>query len=59
MLPSFIQVTLVAGEFVEVQARVRFVVELVRWRLVTRGAAVIMMINIRNSYSTGARDLWQ
>jgi len=33
-------VTVVAGEFVEVQVRVNFVVELVWWRLVTWGASV-------------------
>ena len=36
--------TVVAGEFVEVQVRVNFVVDLVCWRLVTRGAAVTKLI---------------
>jgi len=40
MAPSLIQVTSVAGEFVEVQVRVKCLVELARWKLVTVGAAV-------------------
>ena len=40
VVPFLIQVTVVAGEFVEVQVRVKFVVDLVRWKLVIVGAAV-------------------
>jgi len=40
VVPSLIQVTVVAGEFVEVQVRVKFVADLARWKLVIVGAAV-------------------
>jgi len=35
-------VTLVAGDFVEVQLRVKLVVEFARWKLVTLGAPVMI-----------------
>ena len=41
MFPFFNQATLVAGEFVEMQLRVKLVVEFTRWKLVTLGTPVM------------------
>ena len=62
MSPSFIQVTVVAGEFVDVQARVKFVVELVLWRLVTWGEAghrkMSSLIVIQLQMTVTNSELW-
>ena len=42
--PFLIQVTSVAGEFVEVQVRVNFVVDFTCWKLLTVGATVCVRI---------------